>query len=81
MPKSVTVTETLKQKLSLESLVIQSTDSDIAVAEDDVVEVSEFKVHAPRRAFIYGTVRVHGAPYVEAGASIYVAPGGRLRVR
>ena len=74
-------TETLKQKLSINELVIRSADPDIAVAEDDVVEVSEFKLHAPRRAFIYGTVRVHSAPYVEAGASIYVAPGGRLRVR
>jgi len=73
--------ETLKQKLSIKELVIRSADPDVAVAEGDVVEVSEFKVHAPRRAFIYGTVRVHDAPYVEAGASIYVAPGGRLRVR
>ena len=71
----------LKRRLSLEELVIQSADPDVAVSEGQVVEVSKLEVHAPRRAFIYGTVRVHSAPYVEAGASIYVAPGGRLRVR
>jgi len=72
----------LKQKLSLEELVVQGTDTDIAISEGNVVNVSKLEVHAPRKVFIYGTVRVYNnAPYVEAGASIYVAPGGRLSVR
>jgi len=73
-------TETLKQKLSINELVIHSADPDVAVAEGDVVEVSELEVYAPRRVFNHGVIRVHGAPYVEAGASIYVAPGGSLDV-
>jgi len=73
-------TETLKQKLSINELVIQSADPDVAVAEGDVVEVSKLEVHAPRRVFNHGVIRVHGAPYVGAGASIYVAPGGSLEV-
>ncbi|MCD6137606.1 MAG: hypothetical protein J7J91_03320 [Deltaproteobacteria bacterium] len=72
--------ETLKQKLSINELVVRSGDPDIAVAEGDVVEVSKLEVHAPRSVFIHGVMRVHGAPYVEAGASIYVAPGGSLDV-
>jgi len=73
-------TETLKQKLSINELVIQSADPDVAVSEGQVVEVSKLDVYAPRKVFIHGVVRVHGAPYVEAGASIYVAPGGSLDV-
>ena len=73
-------TETLKQKLSINELVIRSADPDVAVAEGDVVEVSKLEVCAPRRVFNHGVIRVHGAPYVEAGASIYVAPGGSLDV-
>ena len=75
------IRETLKQKLSINELVVQSGDPDIAVAEGDVVEVSKLKVYAPRRVFNHGTIRVHSAPYVEAGASIYVAPGASLRRR
>jgi len=73
-------TETLKQKLSINELVIRSADPDVAVSEGQVVEVSKLEVYAPRKVFIHGIVRVHGAPYVESGASIYVAPGGRLDV-
>ena len=70
----------LKRRLSLEELVIQSADPDVAVSEGQVVEVSKLEVHAPRRVFNHGVIRVHGAPYVGAGASIYVAPGGSLEV-
>jgi len=73
-------TETLKQKLSINELVIRSADPDVAVSEGQVVEVSKLEVYAPRKVFIHGAVRVHGAPYVESGASIYVAPGGSLDV-
>jgi len=73
-------TETLKQKLSINELVIRSADPDVAVSEGQVVEVSKLEVYAPRKVFIHGVVRVHSAPYVESGASIYVAPGGRLDV-
>jgi len=79
LPTTAT-TETLKQKLSINELVIHSADPDVAVSEGQVVEVSKLEVHAPRRVFNHGIIRVHGAPYVEAGASIYVAPGGSLDV-
>jgi len=81
-PTTTRRTTSLKQRLSLKELVVRGTDTDIAVSEGNVVEVSKFEVYAPRKAFIHGTVRVYNnAPYVEAGASIYVAPGGRLSVR
>jgi len=75
-----TTTETLKQKLSIEPLIIQPTDSDIAITEGQVVEVSKLEVHSPRKLFIHGILRVHNSPYVESGASVYVSPGGRLEV-
>ena len=79
-PITTTTTETLKQKLSIEPLIIHSTDSDIAVSEAQVVEVSKLEVHAPRKVFNHGIIRVHSAPYVESGASIYVAPGASLDI-
>jgi len=79
LPTTAT-TETLKQKLSINELVIHSADPDVAVSEGQVVEVDKLEVHAPRKVFNHGIIRVHGAPYVEAGASIYVAPGGSLDV-
>ena len=70
----------MKEKLSLKELVIKGNDTDVVIADGDIVEVSKLEVHAPRRLFIHGVLRCHAAPYVEAGAAIYVAPGGKLEV-
>jgi len=38
-------------------------------------------VYAPRTLYVFGILRCYGrCPYVEAGAAVYVAPGGKIEV-
>ena len=72
---------TMKEKLSLKELVIKGNDTEVVIPEGTVVAVSKVEVYAPRTLYVFGILRCYGrGPYVEAGAAVYVAPGGKIEV-